>query len=231
MSVAVYQMFQSIAHRYDFANDVLSFGFHRAWRKQAIEFGNIKKGERVLDLCTGTGDFAFDISQVVGPTATVEAIDFVEKMISHAKEKQTDKPQYGNINFAHGDAMRIPFADNSFDAVTISFGIRNVDDPAGCLREICRVLKPSGRAIVLEFGQPTLLGFKQLYQIYCKAIMPFIGGVITGNKSAYQYLPETSQAFPAGEKFLNLMKTAQYKELKQKPLFAGIAFIYCGTKS
>lgn len=231
MSVAVYQMFQSIAHRYDFANDVLSFGFHRAWRKQAIAFGSIRSGERVLDLCTGTGDFAFDISRVVGPSGSVEALDFVEKMIDHAKQKQAGKPQFANITFAHGDAMHIAFPDNSFDAATISFGIRNVDNPATCLKEINRVLKPGGRLIVLEFGQPTLVGFKQLYQLYCKTIMPLLGGMITGNKSAYQYLPETSQAFPAGEKFLNLMQAARYTELKQKPLFAGIAFIYRGTKS
>jgi demethylmenaquinone methyltransferase / 2-methoxy-6-polyprenyl-1,4-benzoquinol methylase len=225
MSKTVHDMFASIAPRYDLANDVLSLGIHRGWRKKAVSMLDICPGHRLLDLCCGTGAFARALAEKAGPKGSVTGIDFVEEMLAIAREQSAS-----NVEYVHGDAQRVNFPDESFDAVTIGFGVRNVDSPAQCLREIHRVLKPGRRAAVLEFGQITVPVLKQLYQFYSFAILPRIGGLLTGNRSAYEYLPETSAAFPAGEKFLAMMEVAGFKNVGATPLMFGLAYIYIGEK-
>jgi demethylmenaquinone methyltransferase/2-methoxy-6-polyprenyl-1,4-benzoquinol methylase len=226
-------MFASIAQRYDKANDVLSLGIHRLWRRKAVALAGIKESQSVLDLCCGTGDFAFASAAVVGTSGRVVGLDFVAEMLELANEKQDTTHRVessATVRFMQGDAQRLPFEDGEFDAVTIGFGIRNVDDPSACLAEIRRVLKPSGVAVILEFGQPTLPIFAQCFQLYSKYLMPKIGALLTGNQEAYEYLPETSKSFPRAKAFLDLMEKQNFKNLEMKPLLSGLAYIYLGRR-
>lgn len=233
MSTAVHDMFAGIAKRYDVANDVLSFGIHRLWRRNLVKKIGVGPGMQVLDLCTGTGDLALILSRLTGPAGRVVGLDFVAAMLELAEKKLHSSTREGcaPISFLQGDAMSIPFPDGSFDAVTIAFGIRNVDDPAGCLREIHRVLKPGGRLGVLEFGQPTVPGFSAVYRFYSKHIMPLLGGAITGDRQAYVYLPETSRNFPAGRNFETIVRAQNFEIAATKALFGGIAFVYSAKRA
>lgn len=227
MSSDVQQMFRSIAPRYDLANEVLSFGTHALWRRAALAESALCPGMRVLDLCTGTGDLAFAIAEVVGRNGEVVAVDFVEEMLDRAREKLQRRGSAAPITFLQGDAMKLEFPAQSFDAVTIAFGIRNVDDPQRCLADIKKLLKPNGRLTVLEFGQATVPVFRELYRFYSSYCMPAIGWLLTGNRAAYQYLPETAERFPAGERFLALLRAAGFRQYQARALFGGIAYVYC----
>ena len=224
MSDAVYQMFRRVAARYDLANDVLSLGLHRLWRGIAVRQGGVAPGWRVLDLCSGTGDFSREIWGAVGANGEVIAADFVMEMLSRAKAKRglSTTPQ------VRADAMRLPFQDSSFDAVTVGFGIRNVDEPVSALCEINRILRPGGHVIVLEFGRPTLPGFAGLYRFYSKFVMPTVGGFLTGSRQAYEYLPETAARFPDGPEFVELLQRARFQCAVVRPLMSGLAYIYVG---
>ncbi len=228
MSTEVRQMFSSIATRYDVTNEVLSFGIHRLWRRKAIRLSGAKPGDAVLDCATGTGDLAIAFKHTVGGDGRVVGTDFCPEMLESAPAKASREGL--EIEFAVADAMDLRgYADNSFDVASISFGIRNVDDPVQCLKEMARVVKPGGRVVVLEFGQPNGL-YGGLFRFYSKVLMPFVGGLLTGNRAAYQYLPRTAAAFPAGEKFLELMdRSGAYRKRVAHPLTFGTAFVYVGT--
>lgn len=220
-------MFADIADDYDKINSILSFGVHSAWRKKTVEMSGAKPGDRVLDCATGTGDLAFEFKLRVGHTGDVTGTDFCKEMIEHAPAK-ADKKQLV-VHFEVADAMNLPYEDNSFDVASIAFGIRNVDDPLQCLKEMARVVKRGGRVVILEFGQPEGV-VKYPYQIYSRYVMPAVGGWISGNRDAYTYLPETSAAFPAGRAFLDLMDKANaFREKKSASLTGGIAYVYVGT--
>ena len=231
MSEEVNAMFSSIANRYDLTNDVLSLGMHRLWRRPLLDFGGIRSGHHVLDLCTGTGDVAFCLQRRVGGTGSVIGLDFVPRMIEIAKAKAMKRSNGAQTgpSFMLGDAMHIPFADRSFDAVTIAFGIRNLDNPLLGLIEMKRVLKKGGKVAVLEFGQPYVPVFSDVYGMYAKHLMPAIGGALTGNRRAYEYLPKTSAAFPAGASFTKLLAEAGFAEPQFRPLLGGLAYLYRGT--
>ncbi|MCE9671318.1 bifunctional demethylmenaquinone methyltransferase/2-methoxy-6-polyprenyl-1,4-benzoquinol methylase UbiE [Myxococcus stipitatus] len=227
MSTEVRQMFSSIATRYDVTNEVLSFGIHRLWRRTAVRLSQAKAGDRVLDCASGTGDLAMVFKRKVGDTGRVLGTDFCPEMLESAPAKAAKAGL--QIDFQVADAMALPFADDSFDVASIAFGIRNVDDPVQCLREMGRVVRPGGRVVVLEFGQPDGV-FGALFRFYSKSIMPAIGGLLTGNRAAYEYLPRTSAAFPAGDKFLSLMdQSGAYAERSAHPLTFGTAYVYVGT--
>jgi demethylmenaquinone methyltransferase / 2-methoxy-6-polyprenyl-1,4-benzoquinol methylase len=227
MSEQVHQMFTQIAPRYDVANDVLSMGTHRLWRKTAVRLSKAKTGDAVLDCATGTGDLAIDFKRTVGPTGRVKGTDFNAAMLSSAPAKA--KAQGLEIEFEVADAMKLPYPAREFDVCSISFGIRNVDDPRVCLTELARVVKPGGRVVVLEFGQPQGL-FGAVFRLYARFVMPLIGQVLTGNRSAYEYLPRTAAAFPAGERFVELMRsTDSFSEQSAHPLMAGLAYVYVGV--
>lgn len=220
-------MFASIAGRYDVTNSVLSLGIHHIWRNKAVRVSGAKKGDHVLDCATGTGDLAITFKKKVGDSGYVKGTDFCQEMIDPAPAKASKKGLV--IDFEVADAMNLPFADKEFDISSISFGIRNVDDPLICLREMARVVKPGGRVVVLEFGQPKGV-MSWPYRFYSKYIIPFIGGLLTGNRDAYQYLPETSAAFPAGQHFLDLMQRSNsYASQQFYKLNGGIAYIYVGV--
>jgi demethylmenaquinone methyltransferase / 2-methoxy-6-polyprenyl-1,4-benzoquinol methylase len=227
MSTAVRDMFSSIAPTYDRVNSVLSLGTHHRWRRTAVALSGIKRGDRVLDCASGTGDLALEIKDVVGADGHVTATDFCEDMLVHAKTKAEARGI--SINVQTADCMHLPFADGAFDAATIAFGIRNVDDPRAGLAEMARVTCPGGTVMVLEFGQPKGIFFPLAYRAY-SAMMPWIGGVISGNLDAYRYLPRTAAAFPAGDAFLELMQsTGRFAETRAHALFNGIAYVYTGT--
>ncbi len=227
MSQAVHAMFSDIAPRYDLTNSVLSLGIHHLWRKRTVKVSGAKPGSSVLDCATGTGDLALEFKRTVGATGKVLGTDFNADMLSHAPAKATSKGLA--VDFEVADAMHLPYADATFDVASISFGIRNVDDPKTALSEMARVVKPGGRIVVLEFGQPRgIMGFT--YRFYSKNIIPLIGGLLTGNRKAYEYLPTTAAAFPCREQFTALMQsTGRLTDCTYEELTGGIAFLYSGV--
>jgi demethylmenaquinone methyltransferase/2-methoxy-6-polyprenyl-1,4-benzoquinol methylase len=228
MSAEVRDMFASIAPRYDAANEILSLGIHRGWRRSAVRISGAAAGQRVIDCATGTGDLAIEFKRAVGPTGEVMGTDFCAEMLRAAPGKAARSGV--QVRFAVADALQLPFPDARFDVASIAFGIRNVDDPVRCLREMARVVKPGGCVIVLEFGQPKG-PFGALFRAYSRGVMPLVGGLLTGNRAAYEYLPRTAAAFPAGARFLDLMRQAGvFVAFEAHPLTFGTAFVYRGVK-
>ncbi len=227
MSEQVRTMFASISDRYDMVNTVLSFGIHHIWRKKAVRLSAVRQGDHVLDCATGTGDFAIEFKKKVGVEGRVIGTDFCAEMMETGPSKAKKKSL--EIEFQVADAMNLPYSDDQFDSCSIAFGIRNVDDPFVCLNEMARVVKPGGTVVVLEFGQPKG-PIRIPFQLYSKYVMPTVGGLLSGNKEAYEYLPETSARFPAGKAFLDMMeKTGKFKAQSATKLQGGIAYIYVGT--
>ena len=227
MSEKVRQMFAEIAGDYDRVNTILSFGVHHIWRNKAVRLSGAEPGDSVLDCATGTGDLAVEFKKRVGEKGHVLGTDFCEEMIELAPGKARANDLL--IDFQVADAMDLPFDDDRFDIASIAFGIRNVDDPIQALREMARVVKPGGRVVVLEFGQPRGL-IKFPYELYSQYIMPAVGGWISGNREAYHYLPRTSAEFPAGNNFINLMDQAgSFSKTELEKLTGGIAYVYVGT--
>lgn len=220
-------MFSRIARRYDRANDVLSLGTHRLWRHVAVRLSGVRRGDHVLDCATGTGDLALRWKRRVGREGSVLATDFNADMVAHGPEKAARAGL--DVRFEVADAMHLPYADARFDAASIAFGIRNVDDPRQCLAELARVVRPGGRVVVLEFGQPRgLVG--ALYRPYARWVMPALGGLVTGDRAAYEYLPRTAAAFPAGDDFVALMRSVpRFATVAAHPLVAGLAYVYLGV--
>jgi len=220
-------MFADIADDYDRVNTILSFGVHHGWRKQAVKLSNVQSGDRVLDCATGTGDLAIVFKKAVGKKGYVLGTDFCKEMMESAPDKASS--QNLSVDFEVADAMDLPYETSSFDVASIAFGIRNVDDPVQALKEMGRVVKPGGRVVVLEFGQPKGL-LQYPYNWYSQHVMPMLGGWISGNREAYAYLPRTSAEFPAGDAFVKLMKEAAcFSTQTYKKCTGGIAYIYVGT--
>ncbi len=227
MSEQVHQMFSQIAPRYDATNDVLSMGVHRLWRKVAVRLSGAKPGDAVLDCATGTGDLALAFKRAVGRTGSVLGTDFNADMLSFAPRKAQSAGL--EVRFEVADAMKLPYEADRFDVASIAFGIRNVDDPTVCLGELARVVKPGGRVVVLEFGQPGGL-FGLVFRQYSRFVMPLIGQLLTGSRAAYEYLPRTAAAFPSGERFVQLMQaTGRYATVQAHPLLNGLASVYVGV--
>lgn len=226
MSQQVHQMFSELAPRYDALNDVLSMGVHRRWRKVAVKLSGAQRGDSVLDCATGTGDLAIAFKKAVD-SGEVIGTDFNADMLKAAPKKAQ---QLGlDITFEVADAMKLPYADARFTVASISFGIRNVDDPKVCAGELARVVKPGGRVVVLEFGQPTGL-FGTFYRAWAKTAMPLLGRLVTGSNAPGDYLPRTMAAFPAGSQFTEMMlSTGRYTNAEAHPLMNGLAYVYVGT--
>lgn len=220
-------MFSKVAANYDKGNNVLSMGIHHLWRKKLVKYSGAKAGDQVLDCATGTGDLAIEFKKTVG-TGAVTGTDFCAEMLIPAPGKAKERGL--DIKFEQADVTQLQYADNSFDVSSISFGIRNVGDPVKALKEMARVTRPGGKVMVLEFGQVNIPVFGSLYNFYSQNILPKIGGIVTGQKEAYEYLQKSSAAFPCREGFLDLMKeSGAYSKMEYITLTGGIAYIYKGT--
>src|SRR5258706_918900 len=222
-SAEVRTMFASVARSYDRANQVLSLGMHHGWRRAAVRWSGAKPGGRVLACATGTGDLALAFKRSVGARGEVVATDFCEEMLAlgPAKAARAGLP----VRFEQADLLSLPYADASFDVVSVAFGIRNVEDPARGIREMARVARPGGRVIVLEFGQPGGSLFGPFFRWYSRAVLPRVGGWISGRRSAYEYLDRTAARFPAGAAFAELMRgTGRFREVPARPLTGGVAY-------
>jgi demethylmenaquinone methyltransferase/2-methoxy-6-polyprenyl-1,4-benzoquinol methylase len=216
-------MFGSIAGRYDRANTILSAGVHHRWRRAAVRWAGAKRGDAVLDCATGTGDLAIAFKKVVGDGHVV-GTDFTPEMIELARHKSSD------ITFEVADVTALPFEDGSFDIASISFGIRNVGDPAKGIAEMARVVRPGGRVIVLEFGQPSSPVVSSLYDTYRRHFLPRLGGAVTGERGAYEYLESSAARFPCGDDFVALMRSAAtFATIDYRPLTFGVAYLYRGV--
>lgn len=226
MSEKVRKMFSDISGKYDFMNSLLSFGIHHRWRTRTVKLTEAANGMAVLDCASGTGDLAIKFKEAV-EDGRVVGTDFCEDMLVFAGPKAEKKNL--DIKFEFADVMNLQYKDGEFDISSISFGIRNVDDPVKGLSEMARVVKPGGKVAVLEFGQPKGI-FSLFYKFYSKVIMPTAGRIFAKDGGAYNYLPETASKFPCREDFLKIMqKTGRLENCFYKSLSSGIAFIYIGT--
>ncbi|MEX0282342.1 MAG: bifunctional demethylmenaquinone methyltransferase/2-methoxy-6-polyprenyl-1,4-benzoquinol methylase UbiE [Arenibacterium sp.] len=222
-------VFNSVASKYDVMNDVMSVGIHRLWKDGMMDWLAPRAGQKLLDVAGGTGDISFRFLKRAGyGHATV--LDLTEPMLVEGRKRAEAEHLSDSLDWVVGDAMALPFADNSFDVYTISFGIRNVTRPQDALAEAYRVLKPGGRLMVLEFSQLPNDGLQKLYDLYSFNVIPRMGQLIAGDKDSYQYLVESIRNFPDQETFLSMIKAAGFEQAKYRNLSMGIAALHSGWK-
>ena len=224
----VARMFDNISKRYDLLNHLLSLGIDIYWRKQAIKMLKPQQPKLILDIATGTADFAIEALKL--NSDKVIGVDISEGMLDMGRKKLTRRHLDDRIELQLGDSERLLFEDNKFDAIIVAFGVRNFEHLEQGLADMYRVLKPGGTTVILEFSKPTKFPFKQLYNFYFKNILPLIGKVISKDQSAYTYLPASVQAFPDGEAFLDVLRKVGYNQTQCKTLTFGISSIYVGQK-
>jgi demethylmenaquinone methyltransferase/2-methoxy-6-polyprenyl-1,4-benzoquinol methylase len=222
-------MFNNISKTYDFLNHFLSLGIDIIWRKKAIKELIKDKPETILDVATGTGDFAFEALEILKPKKII-GVDISRGMLDMADEKIIKRNKSAVFEVRLGDSEKLLFDDASFDAVTVAYGVRNFENLEKGISDMLRVLKPGGKAVILEFSKPKAFPIKQLYNFYFQYITPAVGKVFSKDASAYSYLPESVMAFPDGKKFTDLMVKVGYKNTKCIPLAFGICSIYTGVK-
>lgn len=225
----VHRVFEKISKNYDQMNSVISFKQHIKWRKDTMKHMNVQSGESALDICCGTGDWTISLAEAVGETGRVVGLDFSENMLAVAKEKVSDR-QLNQIELVHGNAMDLPFEDNTFDYVTIGFGLRNVPDYMQTLKEMHRVLKPKGIAVCLETSQPTMFGFRQIYFFYFRYIMPVFGKVFAKSYQEYSWLQESAREFPGMKELAKMFEQAGFSKVFYKPYSGGVAATHIGYK-
>ena len=224
----VEHMFDNIAPRYDFLNHFLSLGIDKIWRRKAIRVLSEYKTDLLLDVATGTGDFAIAATKL--KPSKIIAFDISEQMLNVGRIKAEKFGLANLIEFVKGDSEAMPFSDHQFDAITVAFGVRNFENLEKGLLEFHRVLKPEGVAVILEFSKPKYFPFKQFYFFYFFTILPFVGRLVSKDRSAYSYLPESVMAFPDDQNFLSILSSCGFSRSKQKRLTFGIATIYIAEK-
>ena len=229
-ATTIQNMFSEIAGSYDKANSVLSLGIHHLWKQKLVKMTPVTQGSKVLDCATGTGDLALLYKEKVGESGSVIGTDFCQEMLDHAPAKAQSKNL--QITFQWADVTDLPFADNEFDAVSISFGIRNVEDRTKAFQEMARVSRSGGSVMILEFGQIQIPGLREAYNLYSQKVLPRLGGLVSGNTKAYQYLNDSSQEFPCDRQFKDeVMSTGLYSSVEISTLSLGVAYIYkCKVK-
>ena len=224
----VEQMFDNISGKYDLLNRILSMGIDVRWRKKVVKSVKKANPKTVLDIATGTGDLAIQIAK--STQAQITGFDLSAGMLEVGRKKVTKEKLDDRIEMIQGDAENMPFENNSFDVITVAFGVRNFENLKKGLDEIYRVLKPGGKFIILEFSQPECFPMKQLYAFYSKNILPKIGKQISKDESAYTYLPDSVKAFPYGEEMKKILKNSNFSKSSDKKLTFGIASIYESLK-
>lgn len=228
-SEQVEQMFDNIAPAYDQLNHTLSLGIDKSWRRKAIDWLKPYRPQRIMDVATGTGDFAILACRELQPEHLV-GTDISEGMMNVGREKVKKAGLSGKISFAREDCTSLSFADNSFDAITVAFGVRNFEDLDKGLSEMCRVLKPGGHLVILELTTPERFPMKQLFAVYSRLVIPTLGKLFSKDNSAYKYLPQTIKAFPQGEVMRGVISRAGFGEVRFRRLTFGICTLYTATK-
>ena len=226
----VHKVFEKISDNYDKMNSVISFQQHVKWRRDTMKRMDVKPGSKALDLCCGTADWTIALAEAVGSSGEVVGLDFSKNMLKVGIEK-VDNLGLKQVKLIHGNAMELPFPDNSFDYVTIGFGLRNVPDYLQVLKEMLRVLKPGGVAVCLETSQPTLIGYKQLFYFYFQYIMPFFGKLLAKSYNEYAWLHESARDFPGMKELARLFEKAGFKKVMYKPYSGGAAAVHMGYKN
>ena len=225
----VHHVFEKIYDKYDAMNSVISFKRHVAWRKDVMKRMNVSTGASALDVCTGTGDWAISLAEAPGPDGNVVGLDFSENMLKVAQEKK-DLDNLSHLEFVHGNAMELSFENDSFDFVTIGFGLRNVPDYLQVLKEMHRVVKPGGKVVCLETSQPTLIGFRQAYYLYFRFIMPLFGKLFAKSYNEYAWLHESARDFPDQKQLKKLFLEAGFKKVEVKKYTGGVAAMHMAIK-
>lgn len=226
----VSEVFHSVASKYDLMNDVLSLGAHRYWKHFAIAKSHVRPGQQVLDVASGTGDLAYLFAKKIGADGLVVLSDINSSMLKIGRDRMLDKGLTKQLQFVQADAEQLPFPDNSFDCVTMSFGLRNCTDKDAVLRSILRVLKPGGQLLVLEFSKPTLPWLAKIYDTYSFSIMPKLGEWIAKDRESYQYLAESIRMHPDQETLLKMFETAGFQKASYHNLSGGIVALHQGYK-
>lgn len=226
----VADVFHSVASKYDLMNDLMSFGIHRLWKRFTIERSGVRRGQRVLDLAGGTGDLASKFARLVGAEGKVVLSDINASMLEQGRQRLTDEGIVGNVEYVRANAECLPFPDNYFDCITMAFGLRNVTDKESALRSIFRVLKPGGRALILEFSKPVTPGLSSVYDLYSFKILPKIGKLVTNDEASYQYLAESIRMHPDQQTLKQMMQEAGFEKCDFNNMTGGIVALHSGYK-
>ena len=226
----VADVFHSVAAKYDVMNDLMSFGVHRLWKRFTIDMSGVRPGNKVLDLAGGTGDLSKKFSKIVGPSGKVVLADINSSMLEVGRERLTNQGYVGNIEYVQANAQFLPFADNTFDIITIAFGLRNVTDKDEALRSMFRVLKPGGRLLVLEFSQTKNPLLKKAYDLYSFTALPLMGKLITNDSESYKYLAESIRMHPDQETLKGMMEDAGFNRVSYHNMTGGMVALHRGIK-
>ncbi|HEX2201603.1 MAG TPA: bifunctional demethylmenaquinone methyltransferase/2-methoxy-6-polyprenyl-1,4-benzoquinol methylase UbiE [Gammaproteobacteria bacterium] len=224
------QVFDSVAARYDLMNDLMSWGIHRLWKQFAVAIAGIKRGQRVLDLAGGTGDMTARLARRVGSAGSVILADINESMLSIGRDRLLDQGIAGTVQYVQANAESLPFPDNTFDVVTIAFGLRNVTHKDQALASMHRVLQPGGRVVILEFSQLVMPLLQRLYDSYSFNVLPWLGKLVVGDAESYRYLLESIRRHPDQETLKSMMESAGFDLIAYYNLSGGIAAVHCGYK-
>jgi len=226
----VADVFHSVADKYDVMNDLMSFGIHRIWKKITIEYSGVRQGQTVLDLAGGTGDLTAKFSKLVGDDGLVILADINESMLRVGRDKLRDKGLFKNIEYVQANAEALPFADNTFDCITISFGLRNVTNKDKALASMWRVLKPGGRLLILEFSKPEYKLLSKAYDLYSFTMLPLIGKLVANDSDSYRYLAESIRMHPDQIKLKQMMSDVGFKDVQYHNMTGGIVALHIGFK-
>ncbi len=226
----VADVFHSVAAKYDIMNDLMSGGVHRLWKRFTIEISGVRAGDKVLDIAGGTGDLSYKFSRLVGPEGLVVLADINESMLRVGRDRLTDRGVSSNLVVAQADAQYLPFPDNTFDCITIAFGLRNVTDKDLALRSMLRILKPGGRLLVLEFSKPKSQALSKVYDTYSFRVLPFMGKLIANDADSYSYLAESIRMHPDQETLQGMMEEAGFANCRYHNMTGGVVALHKGTK-
>jgi len=223
-------VFDSVASNYDLMNDLMSMGIHRLWKRFAVELSGVRSGQKILDLASGTGDLAARFSGLVGPDGLVVMSDINAAMLNEGRARMADDGHIGNVQYSQINAEQLPFPDNTFDCITIGFGLRNVTDKQAALDSMYRALKPGGRLLVLEFSHPTTKPLQSIYDLYSFKLLPLMGKLVARDENSYRYLAESIRMHPDQESLKEMFVTAGFEDCDYHNLTGGIVAVHRGFK-